>query len=178
MRAGSRPMPASRAGATSFSFPRFRSRTNRSAARSRSARRWAGSLRWWSWPRAPGSRVASLSRTPVPVAPIGRRGWGHWRGGHGGTRRAHGQGNARRRAGPSAARRRAHVFRPAAVHPVRRLCRAARPRGQIRLHGGEPGSPDTVAVKITEAIGRLRTVPPDGDLVQTARMLGMSFGDE
>jgi hypothetical protein len=38
--------------------------------------------------------------------------------------------------------------------------------------------PDTVAVKITEAIGRLRTVPPDGDLVQTARMLGMSFGDE
>jgi 6-phosphofructokinase 1 len=38
--------------------------------------------------------------------------------------------------------------------------------------------PDTVGVKITEAIGRLRTVPPEGDLVQTARMLGMSFGDE
>lgn len=36
----------------------------------------------------------------------------------------------------------------------------------------------TVAVPITEAIGRLRTVPPDGDLVLTARMLGMSFGDE
>ena len=38
--------------------------------------------------------------------------------------------------------------------------------------------PDTKAVKITEAIGRLRTVPPDGDLVLTGRMLGLSFGDE
>jgi 6-phosphofructokinase 1 len=38
-------------------------------------------------------------------------------------------------------------------------------------------SPDTVAVKLTEAIGRLRTVPLDGDIVQTARALGISFGD-
>jgi 6-phosphofructokinase 1 len=38
-------------------------------------------------------------------------------------------------------------------------------------------SPDTVAVKISEAIGRLRTVPVDGDIVQTARSLGISFGD-
>jgi ATP-dependent phosphofructokinase / diphosphate-dependent phosphofructokinase len=37
--------------------------------------------------------------------------------------------------------------------------------------------PDTVAVKITEAIGRLRTVPLNGDIVQTARALGISFGD-
>lgn len=37
--------------------------------------------------------------------------------------------------------------------------------------------PDTVAVKLTEAIGRLRTVPLDGDIVQTARALGISFGD-
>jgi 6-phosphofructokinase 1 len=37
--------------------------------------------------------------------------------------------------------------------------------------------PDTVAVKITEAIGRLKTVPRDGDLVETARALGISFGD-
>jgi len=36
--------------------------------------------------------------------------------------------------------------------------------------------PDTIAVKITEAIGRLRTVPPDGDIVRTARALGVSFG--
>lgn len=39
-------------------------------------------------------------------------------------------------------------------------------------------STDTVGVKITEAIGRLRTVPVDGDIVETARMLGISFGDE
>ena len=37
--------------------------------------------------------------------------------------------------------------------------------------------PDTIAVKITEAIGRLRTVPLDGDIVRTARALGVSFGD-
>jgi phosphofructokinase-like protein len=38
--------------------------------------------------------------------------------------------------------------------------------------------PDTSAVKITDAIGRLRTVPIDGDIVQTARMLGITFGDD
>jgi 6-phosphofructokinase 1 len=37
--------------------------------------------------------------------------------------------------------------------------------------------PDTVAVKLTEAIGRIRTVPVTGDLVQTARALGICFGD-
>src|SRR5438128_1546335 len=37
--------------------------------------------------------------------------------------------------------------------------------------------PDTVAVKITDAIGRLRVVPVNGDIVQTARALGISFGD-
>jgi ATP-dependent phosphofructokinase / diphosphate-dependent phosphofructokinase len=37
--------------------------------------------------------------------------------------------------------------------------------------------PDTVAVKITEAIGHIRTVPLAGDLVQTARALGISLGD-
>jgi 6-phosphofructokinase 1 len=37
--------------------------------------------------------------------------------------------------------------------------------------------PDTVAVPITQAIGRLRTIPPNGDIVQTARALGISFGD-
>jgi 6-phosphofructokinase 1 len=38
--------------------------------------------------------------------------------------------------------------------------------------------PDTVSVPITEAIGRLRKVPVDGDLVCTARALGISFGDQ
>ncbi|MBI5369308.1 MAG: ATP-dependent 6-phosphofructokinase, partial [Planctomycetes bacterium] len=37
--------------------------------------------------------------------------------------------------------------------------------------------PDTRAVKITDAIGRIRQVPIDGDLVRTARALGVSFGD-
>jgi ATP-dependent phosphofructokinase / diphosphate-dependent phosphofructokinase len=33
------------------------------------------------------------------------------------------------------------------------------------------------SVKITEAIGRLKTVPPDGNMARTARALGISFGD-
>lgn len=37
--------------------------------------------------------------------------------------------------------------------------------------------PDTTAVKITDAIGRIRTVPRDGDIVRTARALGISLGD-
>jgi 6-phosphofructokinase 1 len=37
--------------------------------------------------------------------------------------------------------------------------------------------PDTVAVKISEATGHLRAVPPNGEMVQTARALGISFGD-
>jgi len=37
--------------------------------------------------------------------------------------------------------------------------------------------PDTVPVRILDAIGRLRTVPPDGNIVQTARALGITFGD-
>jgi 6-phosphofructokinase 1 len=36
---------------------------------------------------------------------------------------------------------------------------------------------DMVPVPIAEAIGRLRQVPVDGDLVRTARALGISFGD-
>jgi ATP-dependent phosphofructokinase / diphosphate-dependent phosphofructokinase len=37
--------------------------------------------------------------------------------------------------------------------------------------------PDTVPVKLSEAVGRLRSVPPNGDIVQAARALGISFGD-
>jgi ATP-dependent phosphofructokinase / diphosphate-dependent phosphofructokinase len=37
--------------------------------------------------------------------------------------------------------------------------------------------PDTVAVPVSDAIGRLRTVPLDGDIIQTAHALGISFGD-
>lgn len=36
----------------------------------------------------------------------------------------------------------------------------------------------TCMVPLAEAIGRIRTVPPDGDQVRTARALGVSFGNE
>ncbi len=54
----------------------------------------------------------------------------------------------------------------------------------VRLIGGEKYGymvahrpPDTDAILITEAIGRLRTVPPDCDIIRTGRALGISFGD-
>jgi 6-phosphofructokinase 1 len=37
--------------------------------------------------------------------------------------------------------------------------------------------PDTLDVPIEDAIDRIRTVPPDGDVVRTARALGISLGD-
>jgi 6-phosphofructokinase 1 len=33
------------------------------------------------------------------------------------------------------------------------------------------------AVNISEAIGRLKTVPPEGNLARTARALGIALGD-
>ena len=37
--------------------------------------------------------------------------------------------------------------------------------------------PDTDAIPIKEAIGHLRTVPPDCDIIRTGRALGIGFGD-
>jgi 6-phosphofructokinase 1 len=48
--------------------------------------------------------------------------------------------------------------------------------GQIGLMVAYQGS-QVSAVKITEAIGRLKTVPPEGSLALTARALGISLGD-
>jgi 6-phosphofructokinase 1 len=38
--------------------------------------------------------------------------------------------------------------------------------------------PEIVPVLISDAVGRIRTVPPDGEMVRTARALGTSFGSE
>jgi 6-phosphofructokinase 1 len=38
-------------------------------------------------------------------------------------------------------------------------------------------APDTIGIPLEEAIGHLSTVPPTGDIVRTARALGISFGD-
>jgi phosphofructokinase-like protein len=51
------------------------------------------------------------------------------------------------------------------------------------LHAGHYGqmvalrSPEIVAVPIEKVVGRTRNVPVDGDLVRTARHVGISFGD-
>jgi len=37
--------------------------------------------------------------------------------------------------------------------------------------------PHIGAIKISDAIGKIKTVPPDGNLVRTARALGICFGD-
>jgi 6-phosphofructokinase 1 len=38
--------------------------------------------------------------------------------------------------------------------------------------------PEMPAVPIADAVGRIRTVPPDGELVATARAIGIRFGNE
>jgi 6-phosphofructokinase 1 len=38
-------------------------------------------------------------------------------------------------------------------------------------------STEILAVPIDEAIGQMKKVPSDSDIVQTARSLGISFGD-
>jgi len=100
---------------------------------------------------------------------------GHNRGG--GARPAHGQGDAGRCPRPLAA-----GGGPTA--PIA-CCALVLAPGPSDVQEGKFGymvalhPPDTVGVKITEAIGRPGdTVPVDGDIVQTARMLGISFGDE
>lgn len=38
--------------------------------------------------------------------------------------------------------------------------------------------PETPAVPIAQAVGRIRTVPPDGEMVTSSRAVGISFGNE
>ncbi len=42
----------------------------------------------------------------------------------------------------------------------------------VALQGGK-----IVPVPLSEVAGKLKTVPPDGDIVETAKLLGLSFGD-
>ena len=37
--------------------------------------------------------------------------------------------------------------------------------------------PEVLAVPLQEAVAKLKLVPPNGDLVRTARSIGVSFGD-
>ena len=37
--------------------------------------------------------------------------------------------------------------------------------------------PDIVARRIDEVVGKTKTVPPDFDLLMTAKALGVTFGD-
>ena len=43
----------------------------------------------------------------------------------------------------------------------------------IALRGGS-----ILPVPLSQGVGRIRTVPVDGELVQSARAIGISFGDE
>ena len=51
---------------------------------------------------------------------------------------------------------------------------AERAYGQMVSFGWQT----TTSVKIADAVGRLRTVPLDGGMVQAARALGISLGDD
>ena len=90
---------------------------------------------------------------------------------------ADGEGNALRRARPPAARRRA--ARPTIA--CWRRGSAASPSSSCS--DGKFGvmtalkSPDIVAVPLECVVGRTRNVPVDGDVVRTARNVGIAFGD-
>ena len=43
----------------------------------------------------------------------------------------------------------------------------------IALRGGA-----ILPVPLSQGVGRIRTVPVDGELIQSARAIGISFGDE
>ncbi len=60
--------------------------------------------------------------------------------------------------------------------------RPTAPGGEVRAYDRPPSlrslpPPETVDVPIRQAIHRMKTVPLDGDLVRTARALGISFGE-
>jgi 6-phosphofructokinase 1 len=49
-------------------------------------------------------------------------------------------------------------------------------RGQFgKMVSSQP--PDIVPVSLSEVVGKTKTIPPDSDLIQTARNVGISFGD-
>ena len=98
------------------------------------------------------------------------------RAGVSGAGQADGQGDALGGARPSAARRRADQLRPRAGDAVRRQSRRARQRGDFgRMVAFAP--PDIVARRLEEVVGKTKTVPPDFDLLLTAKALGVTFGD-
>jgi ATP-dependent phosphofructokinase / diphosphate-dependent phosphofructokinase len=69
------------------------------------------------------------------------------------------------------------------IKPVRALCSMFGPTAVELVAAGDFGKMvaftglGVKGEKISEAVGRLKTVPPDGNLARTARALGISLGD-
>ena len=176
MRVGLQPTPASREGATSFLFPKFPSATSRCVTRSPSARRWAVSSPslWLRRARAKGgefvTQAGKVTNREARLGGIGAVVAAELSERTGKETRVVVLGHLQRGGGPT-------TF-------DRLLCTRFGARAVKLVQEGAFGfmvalrPPDTVSVRIAEAIGHLRTVPVDGDIVQTARMLGISFGDE
>ncbi len=100
-----------------------------------------------------------------------------WRAGRPGARGTDRERNAVRRAGPPAARRVAVELttacsrRASGVLPWTSSCGASS-ACMVALR-----SPDIVAVPLERVVGRQRTVPTGSDVIQTARNVGISFGN-
>jgi len=77
-----------------------------------------------------------------------------------------------------------HLVRGGVPTAVDRQLGLAYGAGAVRaLHRGEDGvlitfqPPDLKSIPLVEALNRIRTVPPASELMQTARALGIAFGD-
>jgi 6-phosphofructokinase 1 len=67
-------------------------------------------------------------------------------------------------------------YGPSARHPLRQLRRRSASGAASPRHGRPPRA-DILAVPLAQVVGRTRYVPLDGDVIKTARSVGISLGD-
>ena len=127
--------------------------------------------------RAPGWRRAQRSSSKPERADKLERLGGMARARRPRPREADRQGIAPRRARPPAARRRRRRATTACWRPVRQLRRRADPAPRVRRDGRRCGRPTSSSVSLECIVGQTRNVPVNGDVVRTARNVGICFGD-
>ena len=87
------------------------------------------------------------------------------------------QRSAHQRARPHSARRHALALRPHPGDPLRRGRRRPDRRRRFRHDGRRCTASPIVSVDVAHAIGHLKSVNPNGEVVRTARAIGIGFGD-
>ena len=131
-----------------------------------------------SWPKARGKRAADFVTSGGAGGQSRGAAGRHRRGRGGGNGEAHGQGNPR----PACS---GHLQRGGSPTTFdRALCSMFGATAVELIAAGEFGKMVAFTVarrrrvcQSSDAVGRLKTVPPEGNLIRTARALGISLGD-